>query len=125
MPVFVLNRTYVLASNGHMLRFEKGQPTSVPPECVKAVVAIGAECVDGPVDVLPPEEVPEPHLTPADKQELMNKAFEKLIARNDRDDFEGSGKPNAAVLKEIVKFSFTKKERDAFYQVFRESKVTV
>lgn len=123
MPEFVLNnRTFVLDVPGHKIRFVKGQPTWVPPEAVKAAVAIGAECVDGTVDVLGPEAVEAVPLTAAEKEEQMFAAFEILTERNERDDFDGAGKPSVEALKKIVDFSFTKKEVGVWFQKFRESK---
>lgn len=120
MPNFVLNRTFVLAGKGHMIRFEKGQPTHVPPELVAAAVGIGAECLDGPVDVLGPEEMPEAMMTEIDKDAAFAAAIAKLVLRNGRDDFEGNGKPSMNVLREMLGFSFTRKERDAQYQKHRD-----
>ncbi len=121
MPEFVLNRTYVLPGNGHMIRFEKGQPTYVPPSMVKAAVAIGAECVQGPQDVLGPEETPVVQLSAEEKEVLMFKAFGKLVERNERDDFGGDGKPTLDALRKIVDFPITKKEVVVWYQAYRES----
>jgi hypothetical protein len=122
MPQFVLNRTFVLAGKGHMIRFEKGVPTHVPPELAREAVGIGAECLDGPV-AMPgiDDEVAETVMTPADKDAAFLKAIAKLVARNDREDFEGNGKPSMTVLKDIVGFSFSKKERDAQFQKYRDS----
>lgn len=120
MPEFVLNRTYVLDCPGHKVRFEKGIPTYVPPAMIKAAVAIGAECVEGPQDVLGEEEPEVVPLTPEEKAALMFAAFEKLIQRNERDDFGGDGRPSMDALKKLIEFSFTKKEVGVWFQRYRE-----
>lgn len=123
MPDFVLNRTYVLAGSGHMIRFEKGQPTYVPPELVKAAVGIGAEPADGnKPDVLDPEEQEKVPLTPQEKQDELFAAFEILIERNDSKEFDGAGKPTIDALKPLIEFSVTKKDILAAWQKFKESK---
>ena len=122
MPEFILNRNYTLAGAGHMINFVKGQPTYVPPGMVKDAIGIGADPVDGPIDVLGPEEVDVAPLTFAEKEALMNKAFDKMVERNEREDFDAAGRPKHEELAKLVGFSFTKKEREAFWQKYRISK---
>jgi hypothetical protein len=60
MPEFTLHRNFVLrTTKGHAINFRKGKPTYVPPTCVPDAVAIGAQALDGDVDVLG-EEVADP-----------------------------------------------------------------
>lgn len=122
MTEFVLNRGYNLISKGHNIKFVKGQPTYVPPELHREAAAIGAEAIGEKVDVLSPEDVPEVQLTTEDKQKLFYAAFDKLIARGDREDFGGDGKPSVPALKVILPFAFDKKERDMLFQAYREMK---
>lgn len=124
MPEFVLNRKFTLSGPGHMINFEKGQPTYVPPEMVKAAIGIGAELLDGDKDAaFSDDEVQEkPPLTPQEKEELFFTAFQIIIDRAGREDFDGAGKPHMDALKKELDFSFSKKERDAAWQKFREAK---
>lgn len=123
MPEFVLNRTYVLAGKGHMIRFEKGTPTWVPPELARAAVGIGAEPVGEKVEVLDPEKVEEPELTGEDREALIFAAFDELVARNEPTTFDGAGKPMVDAVKALVaNVSLTKKERDQMWHKYRESK---
>lgn len=122
MTEFVLNRTYNLIGKGHNIKFTKGVPTYVPPELRREAVGIGAEAIGEKIDVLGPEDVPEVQLTHDDRLKLFFSAFETLIARNDREDFGGDGKPSVPALKKILSFSFDRKERDAAIQLFREAK---
>jgi hypothetical protein len=122
MAEFVLNRNYDLSGPGHRICFKKGVPTFVPPDMVKAAVAIGADCLDGKVDVLDPEVVEKQPMTAAEKEQAYFAAFDLLIERNDRDDFGGDGKPSVAALQKLLDFSFTKKERDAAVTAYRALK---
>ena len=122
MPEFLLNRSYNLIAKGHNIRFAKGVPTYVPSELVREAVGIGAEPIGEKIDVLGPEEVPVVQLTVDDKKKLFFKAFDTLIARNEREDFGGDGKPSMPSLKALLEFSFDKKERDIVFQAYRDSK---
>lgn len=122
MPEFVLNRTHNIIARGHNIRFEKGVPTYVPPELVKDAVAIGAECVEGDVDVLGPEEAEQTPLTPDEKEALFYAQFDEFVARNDREDFDASGTPAYETLRERLPFSFSRKERNAVWQKYVASK---
>lgn len=122
MPEFVLNRNYNLVGKGHNIKFVKGAPTYVPPELAREAVGIGADVVGEKIDVLGEEDAPAEHLTPADRERLLFSAFETLIARNERGDFGGDGKPSIPELKRLVDFSLDKKERDTAFQKFRELK---
>ncbi len=122
MAEFVLNRNHALDHLGHRICFTKGVPQYVPPECHKAAIAIGAECLDGKVDVLGPEETPKAPLTEDEKREAYFAAFDLLAERNEREDFGGDGKPAMPALQKLLDFSFTKKERDVAVLAYRAAK---
>lgn len=127
MPYFVLNRTHPLQGHGHSINFIKGEPCWVPVALVNAAVAIGAECIDGPVDVLGPEEVKEPELSAEEREVLLLGAFEQMEARigtsdEFREDYNGQGLPNVKALQKIVGFLPTAKERSEVFQKHREAK---
>jgi hypothetical protein len=123
MPYFVLNRNYTLATlHGHRIGFEKGKPAYVPPTCVKDVVAIGAEPVDGDVDVLGPEPVAVVELTADERETMMFAAFEQMEASNTRGDFNAQGLPNVKPLAKITGFEVEANERNEVWQKYRESK---
>ena len=116
MPMFVLNRNYVLRSlQGRAIGFEKGVPVHVPPELVKEVVAIGAESVDGQIDVLDPEVEETPQPVGTERDELIHAAFERLVKTNNRADFTGNGMPNPKALERILGFSCDKREIDRLW----------
>jgi hypothetical protein len=125
MPDFVLNRNHTHRStNGHVITFVKGQPTFVPPVCVKEVAAFGAEPTEGErpdlLDDLPPEVVP---LTGAERDGAIARAFEILRGRNNRGDFTGQGRPNPRALRDLTGFEVETRERDTAWEKFQAARV--
>ncbi len=123
MPDFILNRTATLMGKGHCIVLRKGEPTYVPAELAREAIAMGAEPVEGDKDQFleqdaPPAEV----MTDADREALLNAAFDQIISRNDSGDFGGDGKPTVAAVMKIVDFTITKKALMVAYQAYRESK---
>lgn len=120
MPKFTLHRNFVLrTTKGHIISFKKGQPTNVPPVCVEAAVAIGAQPVDvQDGDVLGEEEV-KPSMTPGERKAKVFEAFCVMKTRNERNDFTASGIPDARRLQPLLGFEVTSRERDSYWQQFR------
>jgi hypothetical protein len=123
MPDFVLSRNHSMRTLfGHIVEFKKGQPTHVPPICVKDAVAIGALPVDGEIDVLDPE-LPEPiFMTPEERQENIIAAFKLLEDRGGREDFTASGCPTREALVKILGFATDKKEYEALWTGYTAEK---
>lgn len=112
MPEFILNRNYTLAECGYRIKFEKGQPTWVPPMLARQAAAIGAERIDGEeVDPLAPEAPPEEVPLTADERiaELVT-AIGMICEKNDPDDFGGDNRPTLAALHKVIGFTTSKKE---------------
>ena len=125
MPDFVLHRNYALRSmSGHMINFIKGEPTWVPPVCVKEAVAIGAQPLDGPVDVLEPETQVVVDPSGDERKQLIFAAFEDMEAKNEREDWTASGMPRDAALEKVLGFKVDTKERNALWLEYREAKAT-
>lgn len=121
MPEYVLNRKYALRSlNGHIISFEKGVPVWVPPEVEKEALHIGAVPVDGPKDILDPEEELAPVMSAGERKDKIFAAFKALEARNERGDFTGQGLPNLTVLEKTVGFEIHSKERDTLWAEHRQ-----
>lgn len=112
----------MLHGMGHGIKFVKGQPTWVPRCLHREAIGIGAECLTEKVDFSEPDEVLPENLTPADKEALFFSAFDLLIARNQREDFGGDGKPSMPALKALLNFGFVKKDRDAALMAYRVKK---
>lgn len=120
MPEFVLNRNYSMRSlYGHVIDFKKGQPVYVPPICAREAASIGAECVDGKVDVLDPEAKVEVPMAPDERQENIIAAFKLLEERNGRNDFSASGSPALPALEKILGFDVDKKEIAPLWSAYR------
>ena len=120
MPEFVLNRNYSMRSlYGHVIDFKKGQPTYVPPICAREAASIGAECVDGKVDVLGDEVQLEVPMSPDERTESIIAAFKLLEERNGRNDFTGNGSPAVPALEKILGFDVDKKEVNSLWAAYR------
>jgi hypothetical protein len=120
MPMFTLHRSFILrTTKGHSIGFVKGVPSWVPPICIEDAVAIGAQPVEEGVSVLPPENAPVVELTPEQREQKLFKAFELLLARNERGDFTASNQPHCKKLTAIVDFEVPIPERDEAWRKFR------
>lgn len=120
MPEFVLNRNYSMRSlYGHVIDFKKGQPVYVPPICAREAASIGAESVDGKIDVLDPEAEPVAPMSLDERQESIIAAFKLLEERNGRNDFTGSGSPAVPALEKILGFDVDKKEVNPLWAEYR------
>ena len=127
MPEFVLNRKHTLRSTwGHIVNFEKGQPTYVPPTVVREAIQIGAEPVDSMEktdEVLGAEALPEDvPLLPQERMDKITEAFEVLERANRREDFTASGIPTLKALEKELGFKPDTKERDEAWLAYKASK---
>jgi hypothetical protein len=120
MPQFTLHRNYTLRSTkGRSIAFVKDEPTYVPPFMVPEVVAIGGRAVDEDVDILP-DDTEETPLTPEQRAVAVREAIEKLVRRNERGDFTGSGLPDVRRLSAEVGFSVHSAERDKMWLAYQQ-----
>jgi hypothetical protein len=126
MPSFVLNRNYTMRTlHGHIIGFVKGEPTHVPPVCVKDALLIGAEPIGEEIDILDPENEPVIPLSPDERQAALVTAFGMLEERNDSQDFSGNGIPTKAAVEKIVEFTVGKKEIEALWVAYVAEKSSV
>lgn len=111
MPEFVLHRNYSMRSlMGHIIDFKKGQPTYVPPICAREAAALGAECVDGKVDLLGPESIAPTPLSFDERHDSILAAFQLIEGRAQRGDFSGAGIPKASAMEKLLGFEMEPKE---------------
>lgn len=121
----VLGRNHMLATTmGHMIKFVKGQPTDVPPDCVPAAVAVGASPADGSdpgviQDVPPNNEGPA---DPLEREKEAMAAIEMLVERNARSDFTAAGVPSTDAMKRVLGYEITANERNTRWQAFCDAK---
>lgn len=127
MSYFVLNRNHTLRSlKGHIINFEKGQPTYVPPAVVREAVEIGAEPVEDmdKTNAVLGEEIkpPPPDLTADERKALMFEAFEELERTNVRKDFTGGGQPTVAAVTRVAGFEPDKREIEDAWLAYKMQK---
>jgi hypothetical protein len=129
MPEFVLNRTHTLRSlQGHIINFEKGKPTWVPPVCVKEALEIGADPVESvdKTNVLlgddPNAKPKAPELTAEERAAKIKDAFAQLERENNRADFAASGAPKPVAIARITGFTPENRERDEVWRAYKEAK---
>lgn len=117
---FVLNRNYKLRStSGHMLDITKGVPFDAAALLANELIAIGAECLDGKVDVLGEEKAEKIPLSPAERETAILTAMTMMQEDNARNDFTAQGLPNVKRIEAIVGFDIDTKERDALWTKLR------
>lgn len=122
MPIFTMPRDRTVSTlSGHVIRFEKDQPVHVPAVAVEDVLAAGAVALD-PIEVGEDEVVKAPVLDGAARKAKIIEAFEALIKRDARGDFDGAGKPHPRVVSELVGFTVDSKERNAVWGEYMQAK---
>lgn len=110
--LLTLNRNYVLnTTKGHSVAFEKGKPTYVPPAIYADAIAIGAVPADGsdPAVLVDPSPSTEP-VDLKERADKINKAFDTLVERNGRGDFNAAGVPTAGAVSTEAGFKVQNKE---------------
>ena len=121
----VLDRKAVLRHlSGHSIRFEPGVPIGVPPMLVKSAIGMGAKVVDGDTpNIFDEEQSKKPMAGPIDPGERLDEIIEvvsKMIERNDRDEWTGTGTPNVNRVAELVGYKVQKEEVVAAFAKARE-----
>jgi hypothetical protein len=122
-------KTRILATNvGHVLEFPPAVDgklvfVHVPPEATGAAVAAG---------FVPEEDLPEeveksaPQRPAADEAmvEAVFDAFEKLVNKAERDDFNGAGMPHAASVSAVLGWPVSKAEVKDLWSKFQAAKAS-
>lgn len=122
MAKFVLARNYTLVTlTGRSIEFRKGVPQHVPPDCIRAAVAIGATPADGKelnLDLEGDEasRLPKAPTEPTMRLEAIDKVIRQLIQRNDRDDFTAAGLPSPKVIERTLGWKVDAREVRAVWQ---------
>ncbi len=115
---FVTERNITVRSiHGVTVRFKKGEPTYVPPQAQEEVIAVGAHPVDGPVDLPDKEDVFKLPNAPegSERDSQIKDVMRAMVARKDREDFTGAGKPDARKITKILKYRVESSERDRLW----------
>jgi hypothetical protein len=115
---FMMSRNRTIASTcGISIEFKKGELHLVPPAMYAEVIAAGGV----PETELSDDELKVSTITPevkAEREAAMIKAFEKIVKRNQREDFTAGGMPHNAVLSRELGWNVVAKERDAAWVKF-------
>jgi hypothetical protein len=119
---FVMNRSRVVTGFGHSVEFVKGEPTHVPPELYREVLAVGG-APEGEVDTDPvkPTAPGEPG-DPLAREAALFEAFETLALANKRGSFTAGGTPHPKALKDLLGWDAPTAERDAAWTKFVQGK---
>lgn len=117
---FIFYRDRVVAStSGHVIGFKKGEPTHVPPEAVKDVIAAGGVPEDESFDPEPPKvDGPAEPTDPDERKLALFEAFSTLVKRGRREDFTAGGSPHQKALAAELGWQVPAKERDAAWVEF-------
>lgn len=123
MPLYVLNRDYLLRTTNGCVSFAKGEPTWVVPLMEKAVLQIGAEPVQGAKkDIVEDEPVKVEAPAGDERMAQLYTAFELIIEKNDAKEFTGQGVPTQKAVERIVGFDAERSEITAAWHQYKSAK---
>ena len=105
---------HIVTTVGYTFSFKAGEPIDVPPTAIQDCLHAGCHVSKGETLKGEEKEVAKVVQGP-ERERLICEAIRKLVARNVRGDFTGSGKPDATVLSKIVNFNVTAVERDILW----------
>lgn len=115
---FVMSRSRNVSGFGHSIDFVEGEPTHVPPELYREVLAVGG-VAESEVDVDPPKQHgPNEPSDPLAREAALFEAFELLALSNKRGSFTAGGTPHAKALKDLLGWDAPAAERDAAWAKF-------
>lgn len=108
-----VNKT-IITSVGYTFAFKADVPKNIPPLAVQECLAAGCHLVEGEkLTVGEKKEVTA--LQGPEREDAICEAIKTLVARNERDDFTGAGKPDATKLSSLVGFVVYAAERDTLW----------
>lgn len=107
------NRNYNLRSTkGYIVDFKANEPTIVPSLVIEEAIGIGAAFCEEDANFFPQNNVntaAEP-LYGFERKEAVLTACNRMIERNDPDEFTSTGLPKMKVIESEVGFSVDRKE---------------
>lgn len=119
---FVMNRSRNVSGFGHSVDFVKGEPTHVPPELYRDVLAAGG-VPEEEFDPDPPKKSgPQEPSDPFAREAALFDAFEVLALANKRGSFTAGGLPHHKALKDLLGWEVPNAERDAAWAKFVKGK---
>lgn len=118
---FVSLRSFTLTSTlGHAVRFEKGEPTFVPPALYAEAQAAGA-VPEEELPEAPAKSGPEAPSDPVAREKAISDAMTQMVVDARRDDFTAAGLPHLRVLKQVLGWEVPAPERDAVWAKLNQS----
>lgn len=111
-------------TKGHVIRFKKGVPRTIPREALEEAMRFGAVPTSDK-DVPQEEEQSEPQqpTTVEERRELIKEGIRVLEERQGREDFNASGSPNVRKLEEETGLrDIQAAERDAAYDEMKQER---
>lgn len=117
---FISMRSRMIAStSGHVIEFKKGEPTYVPPEARKDVMAAGLIPEDEAFELEPEKKGGPDEPTDPDARKLaMFDVFAEVVKAGVRENFTAHGVPHTKVLTKALGWTPDAKERDAAWEEF-------
>lgn len=106
----------VVTSTGHTYKFIKDEPIDVAYVAVKSCLLAGCYAAVGEEIPAEKKEEPQVQLLGPDRDEAIKEAMNKLVSRNGREDFTGTGKPDLKALAGLLNFQIDARERDTHWQ---------
>ncbi len=117
--MLVANRNVTVRSTtGHVIKFTKDEPVSVPRMMVSECMAVGIVPVDD--DYTPEEPTKNAIPTGHDREQALRDAIIQLKERNDRGDFTGGGRPDLRALFGILGWRPDQYEVQKLWKQMRE-----
>lgn len=111
MSEFVLNRTFTVRTTNGVISFIKGEPTHVPPNMHRDIIALGGVRADGSdVDMSEAAVITKPVVVGVERQDELFAAFGLIVEKNDSKDFTGQGVPSVKAVEKIVSFDVDRAE---------------
>jgi len=122
----VMDRNYTVRSTlGHMVSFTKGEPIQVPQIMVRSCGEHGARRTDGDDVFAPPPEAPRQKqaVDPGERLEDVRAAIERIIERNDINDFTAGNSPKTPAVSKEVGYKVDYTEVTKAWQQINEDKL--
>lgn len=117
----VMNRDVTVSSvSGHAISFKKDEPTYVPATIVSECMAKGAIPADGEKVPTPAEkkkDVPPP--MGQERIDLVEMAFDEMVAKNVRGSFSATGVPKVDHLRKLLDFPVDGNEIKALWKEYK------
>jgi hypothetical protein len=116
MKNYVSYRDIIVSSvMGHSIEFKKGVPTPCPPTMHAELIAMGI-MPEEPMVEEPVDEATQAPQDPVAYEAAVFAAFDKIVLRNTREDFTGTGVPHLGPMEKALGWKIDSKARDALYK---------